>query len=905
MSEDEKKDQLNKQAKNKDDSNLVVDENKQIRDIYDIIEEYKSSSKTSTVGKINKLTEFGGSIEQVVEKYNEISGGDVSNIDQALEDLERAYRIIAKSISDAPNGYVIDLETGELNHKESREQAIRYGIDLDEHQIDNKNNIEDLFISKEKSVDTNSNDLANNAYINDIITYDDIELPESIKKESEKAKEEILKDDPIEMKFAIMFDEIQKHPERSRKELDDFIEQFPEYKEKFADIIANGVNPTKLQLYKYNLLKNSVSSIISRVNKLAENDELDKLDDEARKNILRRVVALLDGNTSQEFVDEMEKCIKTLYPEISSISDFKTVGEILEIPEEEVLGYGQKFLNYFAKNDVNIAIEANKKRKSVLEQYDDSKIEADFEKIRDREAENYISQNKEELNIEDIDKTPHQLYFKNSKIPFTRADEKNLRISSAIFKSESWIEEKDKLIEYEYLSLINQKERLQGILNKSNSTILIQKEFEDTEKELEEFENKNIGFEKDKYFENGMLKQEYKKLIRTYEKSKIKGDIVSNYVEDESKVKTFEDYNNLSQKAKSKYLRDTLFGLTDNKLNQKIAMRRLEIISRKGKEFITFDDENKPKLNQELFMKECMDYDVISRENSDILYNSDTLARETARFARKKLQSYEELDDSFFEKIEWDAEGTRLEKYESRARQIDKIKLKNKLRISEESLNKIFQPEPEKTEEKKSDQPELTQDEIDQLIEKMNREKELPIEERFKIAFSKNGKDFDNSMYDLIYESPQEAQEFLKQSLENDETKSIPNFQTKIMFLQTSIKQVEKEKLRSAFNKDEQSFKDEIGELVSLNPTVAQEFLKDFLNDSQNAGINKFNEKVMILQEKITQKLDERGTPAKEKTNTFLTTEEMDISSLSREVGVNFMPDSQEHKLQEDDEPSL
>lgn len=900
MSEDEKKDQLNKQAKNKDDSNLVVDENKQIRDIYDIIEEYKSSSKTSTVGKINKLTEFGGSIEQVVEKYNEISGGDVSNIDQALEDLERAYRIIAKSISDAPNGYVIDLETGELNHKESREQAIRYGIDLDEHQIDNRNNIEDMFISEEKSFDI----IANNEYVNDIITYDDIELPESIKKESEKAKEEILKDDPIEMKFAIIFDEIQKHPERSRKELDDFIEQFPEYKEKFADIIANGVNPIRLELYEYNLLKNSVSSIISRVNKFVENDELDTLDDEAKKNILRRVVALLNGNTSQEFVDEMEKCIKTLYPEISSISDIKTVGEILGIPEDEVLVYGQKLLSYFAKNDVDIAIEAKKKRESVLEQFNDSEIDVDFEKIRDREAETYISQNKEDLNVEDIDKTSHQLYFKNSKIAFTESDERNLRASSALFKAMSWIEEKDKLFEYEYLSLINQKERLQERLSKS-SNIIMKKELKDTEKELEEFEKKNVSFEKDKYFENGMLKPEYKKQIKSYEKAKIKGDILSNYMEDENKIKTFEDYNNLSPKAKSKYLRDTLFGLTDNRLNQKFAMRRLEIISRKGKEFITFDDENKPKLNQVLFMKECMDYDVVSRENSDILYNRDTVARETTRFARGKLQSYEELDDSFFEKIEWDAKGSILQRYEFRARQIDKIKLKNKLRISEENLNKIFQQEPEKIEEEKVDQRKLTQDEIDQLIEKMNKYKELPIEEKFKISFSKNGKDFDNSMYDLIYENPSAAQEFLKQSLENDETKSIPNFQTKIMFLQTSIKQVEREKLKNAFDRDGQEFRDEIEELVKLSPTVAQDFLKEFVNTSQNSGINKFNEKVMILQEKITQTLDEREMFSKEKSNTFLTAEEIDISSLSREVGVSFMPDSQKHKLQEDDEPSL
>lgn len=905
MSEDEKKDKLNGQVKDKDNNNLVLDNKGNVKDIYDILEEYKS--KSQVVNKIHKLASYGVSIEQVVKKYNDISDGDVSNIDRTLEDLDQASRIVIQIINDAPNGLIFNEENGELDKKKSREQAIQYGIDLDEYHIDKKVSVEDLFISKDKQekseldiqskyVEKSIYSFTSNKNVNDIIIDDNVELPENIKEESKRAKQEVLKDDPIEMKFAMLFDEIQKHPERSRKELDDCIEQFPEYKEKFANIIENGINPIKLELYKYNLLKNSFSPIISKVNDLAKNDKLDTLDDEARKNILIRGVVLLNGNTSQEFINEIEKCIKILYPEISSIDDFKTIGEIIEVPADEVLKYAEKLLDPLAKNDVNVAIETKKIRESTLEQHNDKKI-------KDKEVEVYISQNKENLNVEDIDKTPHQMYFKNSKIPFTESDEKNLRVSSALFKTVAWIEEKDKLTEYEYLSLINQKERLQERLSE-NSTSIIRKEFEDTEKELKEFEKKNVGFEKDKYFENGMLKPEYKKQIKAYEKAKIKGDILSNYMEDESKIKTFEDYNGLSPKAKSKYLRDTLYGLTDNRLNQKFAMRRLEIISRKGKEFITFDDENNPKLNEELFMRECIEYDVVSRENSDILYNRDTLARETTRFAREKLQSYEELDDSFFEKIEWDVEGTRLQRYESRARQIDKIKLKNKLRISEENLNKMSQQE-EKNDKGKIGERVLTQEEIDQLIEKMNSDKEIPIEEKFKTTFSKNGKDFDNSMYDLIYENPLAAQEFLKQSLGNDETKSIPNFQTKIMFLQTSIKQVEREKLKSAFDRNVQDFRDEIEELVNLSPIVAQDFLKEFVNDSQNSGINKFNEKVMILQEKITQTLDERETTSKEKSNTFLTVEEMDISSLSREVGVSFMSDSQDHKSQKDDELSL
>lgn len=267
-----------------------------------------------------------------------------------------------------------------------------------------------------------------------------------------------------------------------------------------------------------------------------------------------------------------------------------------------------------------------------------------------------------------------------------------------------------------------------------------------------------------------------------------------------------------------------------------------------------------------------------------------------------KLKSYENLSDKFFVKLDDVAIGTRFQQAEAKSKQIDQIKFKNRYDREQEIINEI---EPDKNQKAQTSGRIMTQEEIDQLIEMVNAQKEESIEEKFKATFSKSGKDFDNSMYELIYENPMEAQEFLKQSLENDEIKSTSNFQTKIMFLQSSIKQVEKEKLKSAFDKDEQSFKDDVEELVALNPAVAQEFLKEFVNDSRNASINKFNEKVMMLQEKISQTLDERGTASKEKSRSFLTAEEMDISNLSKEVGVNFISGTQEPKSQEDDEPSL
>ena len=60
--------------------------------------------------------------------------------------------------------------------------------------------------------------------------------------------------------------------------------------------------------------------------------------------------------------------------------------------------------------------------------------------------------------------------------------------------------------------------------------------------------------------------------------------------------------------------------LHNNTLNKKIALRRMEIISSKDNPLITYDENNNPNLDMELFMQKCIEYDIVSRENSDILY---------------------------------------------------------------------------------------------------------------------------------------------------------------------------------------------------------------------------------------------------------------------------------------------
>lgn len=175
-------------------------------------------------------------------------------------------------------------------------------------------------------------------------------------------------------------------------------------------------------------------------------------------------------------------------------------------------------------------------------------------------------------------------------------------------------------------------------------------------------------------------------------------------------------------------------------------------------------------------------------------------------------------------------------------------------------------------------------------------------DEAFKAKLNDDLMQNKNISDDIIIDIPA-SQDYLKELI----GKNNPNINNQIMLLQEGIKQAEKEKLKEALSKDYGTFEEEIKDLVNLNPSVAQEFLKEFVTNPENANTKDYQPKVFKLQESITETMNNR-TVGKEKSignreGNFLSAENIDVSKLAKESGKSILDDpSNENRAQEDDE---
>jgi hypothetical protein len=134
MTEDEIIENEKKQEEygKKTDEEIVSSDN--ITTIDDILE----YSDNYVIVKLKRLKDFGITNEQIKSLYLDKSGG-LENEQAALETLNVVFNILAKDLSDTPNGIVIDLSSGKRNEAESikQEYEIMYTVseNLDENSI--------------------------------------------------------------------------------------------------------------------------------------------------------------------------------------------------------------------------------------------------------------------------------------------------------------------------------------------------------------------------------------------------------------------------------------------------------------------------------------------------------------------------------------------------------------------------------------------------------------------------------------------------------------------------------------------------------------------------------------------------------------------------------------------------
>lgn len=179
---------------------------------------------------------------------------------------------------------------------------------------------------------------------------------------------------------------------------------------------------------------------------------------------------------------------------------------------------------------------------------------------------------------------------------------------------------------------------------------------------------------------------------------------------------------------------------------------------------------------------------------------------------------------------------------------------------------------------------------IKEKVSRLNDIKNNMLKERINESLTKNQTPVEYIGIDL-----QTSQDLLIEMI-NEKN---PERNNQIMLMQNGIKHAEKEKLKKAFLKDSGTFKETITDLVKLNPAVAQEFLKDFMSNSENSSIKNYDFKVMTLQESISQS---QSTKETKEENKVLNGENADLATLIDDNGPKLTDDKSNKKAHEDDD---
>ena len=132
--------------------NAIYDDvTKELIDLETLLQE-----DTPVAHKINNLMKNGVSIEQVKQVYEALASKGTS-IEQALDELDKVFFVLAKGITDSPNEIVIDLTTGKIDPIATRDRIIELGLSEEYFDYSHKTKL-----ITEKPVNATIEDIVNN-----------------------------------------------------------------------------------------------------------------------------------------------------------------------------------------------------------------------------------------------------------------------------------------------------------------------------------------------------------------------------------------------------------------------------------------------------------------------------------------------------------------------------------------------------------------------------------------------------------------------------------------------------------------------------------------------------------------------------------------------------------------------
>ena len=317
----------------------------------------------------------------------------------------------------------------------------------------------------------------------------------------------------------------------------------------------------------------------------------------------------------------------------------------------------QKFLAKQEKKE-RVFIDSTQKEDSTL-------IKEDA-KITDAEWDKTFKENSEDLLV-DFTKSAMQRSFDDSRMLFTFDDETNVHNDYRDVTLGSWIDSREEALELQYAFLTLRRDEY---LEKER-THMIDGKIQSLNKKIKEFEKRNPKEVKNYKDENGNILPELKKKAEEYNKSKMASRLLRYYSRGTIRNIERKEYDEMPLTKKRQYLHYTILGLIygkDNNSVEKLALRRLEALNMDGDEFIKFDENGSPEINEERILKEYNEVNKIKEINSFEELKQYIFIHESDNYINKKLEEYERLNEEDFKKVD-------MSNTEKALKEIENIKL--------------------------------------------------------------------------------------------------------------------------------------------------------------------------------------------------------------------------------------
>jgi len=605
----------------------------------------------------------------ILDEYNKLSSHNFENYNELLDfcELNKSQYVVSK---------MKKLET--LSDKEFGAVVIngRHVEDV----ISDIERIKTVNYRKLEVYDDLSNKIIGKI---DAQKIDELQLPSELKDRITILDKQINSEDKELMEFQRLQNEIESTYGNDQKDAikkrDELIRKNPDKRKQFLEFVKNPVESNmKLEVYNNAIVEKNALLTIGTINSLSE-ENLEYLieNPELKRKVMLTLIASLDG-ILEDYQPELISTIQKICPNSKlideetgkMISDFEKLSPMLgnELGIEDCDIFTVSRIMYTAKT-IMLQNENSKKIDNVDEK--------DMNKALSIESLSKLSDMfSSTVDISELAQNRQERYFKNSKYKYTENDDKEFNDLYCKTLSGSWIEEKHTAEKYRYIMLLSQDEE------RKNNPLITEKGHIQFNKNLKDFEEKHPSLKREDFIENGILKDDVKKEFLQYVNMKYVGDLMSDYVIDEDKVESPEDYQNLSEKEKRVYIYKSVLGLLDNNkenpIISKLATRRLEIISTPEKNFMK-DEENFEVDKEAVFnefaklynLKEKKDIEVNCFDDFENLYKNSKLVH-----ARSRLKRYDQYthEDEFQKLISTNDID--------RAKEIQKNKANNALRRS-------------------------------------------------------------------------------------------------------------------------------------------------------------------------------------------------------------------------------